>query len=276
MTHLLVKEENTQSHRKGMKIFTPVTVIECPPLKTYSVRYYANNDDGDLRLVSEIFAKKVDKELGRKITPSKKEGKAPEYFDLVRITVYTQPSITGIGKKKPDIVEMEVGGKDMKEKAAFAESLLGKEVRISEVFKAPQYVDVHAVSKGRGFSSANRKFPSIKRLQHKSEKGRKGIGTLGPWHPNKVRFSVAQAGKWGYLLRTEYNKISLKIGNKPEEINPAGGFVRYGIVKNDYILVKGSVPGAVKRPITITEAIRPKEKLYGQPVLYTSLESKQR
>ena len=276
MTHVLLKEENAQSPRKGMKVFAPVTVIECPPMRAYSVRYYSFNDDGDLKLLSEVFAPKVEKELRRKIIPSKKQCKAPESYDLVRVTVYTQPKFAGIGKKKPDMVEMEVGGKDVKERAAFAESLLGKEIKIADVFKAPQAIDVHAVSKGKGFSGSNKKFHSIKSLQHKSEKGTRGIGTLGPWHPNKVRFSVAQAGKWGYLLRTEYNKVSLKIGTKPEEINPKGGFVRYGIVKSDYLLVKGSVPGAVKRPVTVTEAIRPKSKMFPQSIQYTSLESKQR
>jgi len=276
MTHFLVKESNPNSHRKNMEVFTPATVIECPPLKVYSVRYYAQNEDGDLKLVSEVFSKKVDKELGRKIRNSKKENKAPEHFDRVKITVYTQPKLMGIGKKKPDMLEIGIGGKDLHEKSAFAQSLLDKDVRVSEVFKDPQHVDVHSVSKGHGFSGANTKFPSIKKLQHKSEKGTRGIGTLGPWHPNKVRYSVAQAGKWGYHLRTEYNKITLKIGSKPEEINPKGGFIRYGLVKTDYLVIKGSLPGPAKRPVAVCEAIRVKKKLYAMPVTYVSLESKQR
>lgn len=276
MTHVLIKEANPNSHRKNMDVFTPVTVVECPPLKVYSVRYYAQDEDGFLRLVSEIFSKKVDKEFVRKTRHSPKENKSPEQFDHVKITLYSQPKLTGIGKKKPDIVEFSIGGKDLHEKAAFAQSLLDKELRVSEVFKEAQFVDVHSVTKGKGFSGANKKFPSIKRLQHKSEKGTRGIGTLGPWHPNKVAFTVAQAGKWGYHRRTEYNKITVKIGSKPEEINPKGGFVRYGFVKNDYLLIKGSLPGPAKRPVSISDAIRPKKKMYAQVSTYTSLESKQR
>lgn len=275
MTHLLVKEENPNSPRKNLDVFTPVTIIECPPLKVCSVRYYTTDEDDDLKLTSEVFAKKTEKELARKTRPAKAEHQAPEQFDMVKVAVYTQPKLTGIGKKKPDVVEIAVGGKNLQEQSSFALSLLDKPIKVSEVFHDAQFVDVHAVTKGHGFSGVNKKF-GVKRLQHKSEKGTSGIGTLGPWHPNKVRFSVAQAGKFGYHLRTEYNKICVKVGTSPEKINPKGGFVHYGVVKNDYLLIKGSVPGAVKRPITVITALRPKEKMYNQTVNYTSLESKQR
>src|SRR3989344_2912380 len=227
MTHLLIKESNPNSHRKNMDIFTPVTVIECPPLKVYSVRYYAQQEDGELRLVSEVFSKKVDKELTRKIRVSKKEHNVPEHFDSLKVSVYTQPKLTGIGKKQPDLMEFSVGGKDLQEKSAFAQSLLDKEIKVSEVFKEVQFVDVHSVTKGKGFSGVVKKF-GVKPLQHKAEKARRKVGTLGSWHPNKVQYTVAQSGKWGYHLRTEYNKTTVKIGNNPKEINPAGGFVHYG------------------------------------------------
>ncbi len=275
MTHLLVKETNPNSHRKNMDVFTPVTVIECPPLKVYSVRYYAQNEDGDLKLVSELFSKKVTKELERKFKPSKKDNKAPVHFDAIKITVYTQPKLTGIGKKQADLVELSVGGKDLQEKSAYAQSLLDKDIKVSEALKEAQFVDIHSVTKGKGFSGVVKKF-GVKRLQHKAEKARRKVGTLGSWHPNKVLYTVAQSSKWGYHLRTEYNKITLKIGTNPKDINPAGGFIRYGLVKNDYVLLKGSIPGPTKRPVAFSEAIRTKKKIYNMPITYTSLESKQR
>ena len=82
-------------------------------------------------------------------------------------------------------------------------------------------------------------------------------------------------GKMGYHTRTEYNKLFVKIGNNPSEINPKGGFNHYGLIKNDYVLLKGSVPGAIKRPIEITEPVRSNKKA-PQPlqITYISLESK--
>ena len=55
------------------------------------------------------------------------------------------------------------------------------------------------------------------------------------------------------------------ISNPEErEINPAGGLVRYGVVKSEYILISGSVPGPKKRLIRFTTAIRPKLKFNTQ------------
>ena len=276
MTHLLLKEENKGSPRDGMNVFTPVTVVECPPMKVYSIRFYKRDDNGDLKIISEIFSKKVDKEFERKAKSSKKENKEPEVFDRVTVSLYSQVKLTGIGKKKVDLVEMHVGGKDLKSKAGYAMSLLDKEVKVSDVLKDSQFVDVHSVTKGKGFCGVVKKF-GVKIMQHKAEKTKRGIGTMGSWTPSQVTFKTPQTGKFGYHLRTEYNKINIKVGDKPEEINPKGGFVRYGFVKNDYILIKGSIPGAAKRPITVTEAMRTKanQKITAKNIVYTSLESKQ-
>jgi len=37
--------------------------------------------------------------------------------------------------------------------------------------------------------------------------------------------------------------------------NSMGGFVHYGIVKNDFVLVKGAVPGVKKRVITLRKSM---------------------
>jgi large subunit ribosomal protein L3 len=274
MTHVLVKESNSNSPRKGLDVFTPVTVVECPPVKVYAVRYYKQAEDGTPKIISEIYSKKVEKEFVRRQSACKKINKVPEEFDRVVILVYTQPKLTGIGKKKPDMIELEVGGKDLQDKSTYAQSLLDKEIKISEVFKDFEFVDTHSVTKGKGFSGVVKKF-GVKTLQHKSEKTKRGIGTMGAWTPKSVSYHICQPGKWGYHLRTEYNKTTIKISNKPEEVNPKGGFPQYGLVKNDYVLIKGSISGARKRPITITHATRIKNKMHSSPVTYVSLESKQ-
>lgn len=40
-------------------------------------------------------------------------------------------------------------------------------------------------------------------------------------------------------------------------INSMGGFVRYGEVKNDFLLLKGSVPGVKKRVMTLRKSLYP-------------------
>ena len=55
-----------------------------------------------------------------------------------------------------------------------------------------------------------------------------------------------------------YNNFILKISNiNTENINPNSGFLNYGIIKNDYIVLKGSIPGAKKRAILLKNPIRP-------------------
>ena len=73
-------------------------------------------------------------------------------------------------------------------------------------------------------------------------------------------YRIAHAGKMGYHTRTEHNKLILKISDNVDEINPKGGFINYGLVKNNYILVKGSVAGHKKRLIRLNLAMRPNEK----------------
>ena len=94
MTHLIINDNSKNSTTKGMDIFCPVTIIECPPLKTASIKFYKNTING-LKLVSETLADNLDKELARKIAlPKKKESKESKDFDFLRLLVYTQPKLT--------------------------------------------------------------------------------------------------------------------------------------------------------------------------------------
>ena len=83
----------------------------------------------------------------------------------------------------------------------------------------------------------------------------------------------------GYHKRTEFNKKVLKIGDASEVdlVNPDGGFIKYGLVKNDYVLVKGSLPGPTKRLVILRQAIRPKkaDDAAAPQINYISTSSKQ-
>jgi len=67
----------------------------------------------------------------------------------------------------------------------------------------------------------------------------------------------------------------LKIGEDANDVNPEGAFINYGIVKNPYILIKGSVGGAKKRLIIFKKASRKKKAVALPTVEYASLGSKQ-
>ena len=262
MTHIGFIDNKKTTLTKGEEINCPVTVIECPPLKTSSIRFYKKTNSG-LKIVSEIFAEKLDKELERKINISKKKKRKIEDikdYDDLRILAYTQAKLTTIGKKKPEIFEIAIGG-DKEAKLAYAKNILGKEISIKDVFKEGQQIDIHAITKGKGFQGAVKRF-GIGLKHHKSEKGRRTPGSLGGWKAQgHFLYRVAHAGQLGYHLRTVYNNWLLKISDKPGEINQKGGFLHYGIVKNPYILVKGSIAGPVKRLVRMVTSIRPNRKI---------------
>ncbi|MFX0103253.1 MAG: 50S ribosomal protein L3, partial [Candidatus Hodarchaeota archaeon] len=136
------------------------------------------------------------------------------------------------------------------------------------------FVDISATTKGKGFQGPVKRF-GIHRIQHKSRKAVRAVACIGPWHPARVMWTVPRAGQMGFHQRIEYNKQILKISEKGEEITPAGGFVNYGVVKGDYIMIKGSVPGPKKRLIRIRAPIRKEIEIDAPEITYINLHSQQ-
>jgi len=273
MTHIQVKNPNT---RIGGNIFIPATIIECPPLKVFSVRFYQSTPYGK-KVISELHSPKINKELSRKIkipkTP-KTELKNIDDVSDISLLVYTQPNLTNIGKKKPDLFEIMISGKDPQQKFEYAKSLLDKEINIADILKNYEFIDAHSVTIGKGMQGAIKRF-GISLKSHKAEKKRRSAGNLGAWTPSKVSWTVPQKGQMGYHTRTDYNKLILKISTAPEEINQKGGILHYGVIKNPYILLKGSIPGPSKRLIRLIPSIRNKKPAHPLEITYISQESKQ-
>ncbi len=265
MTHVLTVDWRKKTTTAGQEIITPVTVIEVPPMKVAGVRFYYRDMYG-LKSAGEVWAEELDAELKRKLAiPKEHHGRVPSEFDEVRIIAYTQPKlVSGVPKKAPDIMEIRVGGGTVEERKDYALNLLGKEISFSDFRTDGKFVDVLAITKGKGFQGHTKRF-GVKLLSHKNSKHRRMIGTLGPWHPDWVRYTVPQAGQMGYHQRTEYNKRIIKFVDFVEEggekklamdITPDGGFLHYGEVRNPYVLVHGSVPGPAKRLVKFRDPIR--------------------
>ena len=118
------------------------------------------------------------------------------------------------------------------------------------------------MTKGKGTQGPVKRF-GLKLRFHKSEKGVRGPGSLGPWHPARVTFKAPISGQLGLFSRIDSNLKLLSSGNVSEkDINPNQGFKNYGKIKSSYLIVKGSVSGPPKRQLLITPAFRPsKEQL---------------
>jgi len=259
MLHVILLDNRKGSPSFGQEIAVSATVLDCPPLKVLGIRAYESTTNG-LKVLSESWAKELPKDLVRKVkVVSKKEKlvKIENSLDKIsdiRLIVSTQPRLSGIGKKRPEVFEVGVGGKVSKEKLEFAKSLLGKEINAKDVVREGELVDTIAITKGKGFAGPVKRF-GVKIQTRHAKKKRRHVGTLGPEHPARVRWTVPQAGQLGFQRRTELNKRVLKIG-EGKEVTPKGGFKRYGIVKSSYVLLEGSVPGAKKRLVMVRPAIR--------------------
>ncbi|MCD6478194.1 MAG: 50S ribosomal protein L3 [Candidatus Aenigmarchaeota archaeon] len=276
MTTVFITDNKKGSPTQGQTISQAVTVIEVPPLFVLGLRAYSS----DNLPITEVYAKEIPKKLKKYIKAPKgvKKSKTKNLKDVknigkVRLIVSTQPKNTGLGKKTPEILEIEIGG-SLEEQIENGEKLLGKEINIDDVFKEGDFVDVIAITKGKGFQGVVKRF-GVKIRGRKDEEHHRQIGIMAPEGLARVPYTTPQAGQMGFQRRTEFNKQIYKIGEKPEEVNPDGGFVRYGEVKGKYILLKGSVPGPKKRMIILRTPIRSYKKGYPIDISHVSRLSQQ-
>merc|ERR1711933_640884 len=200
-----------------------------------------------------------------------------EYCDVVRVIAHSQvKKLKNLKMKKAHIMEIQInGGGSIEEKIDFGYKLFEKQITVNSVFHENESIDTIAVTRGHGWKGVVNRW-GVTRLPRKTHRGLRKVACIGSWHPARVQFNIAREGQKGYHHRTEIHKKIYKIGKqidydqdgKPinfeatteyditkKNITPMGGFVGYGIVKQDFIMIKGTCPGIRKRPITLRKAI---------------------
>jgi len=198
-----------------------------------------------------------------------------KYATVVRVLAHTQIRKLGLRQKKPHLMEIQVNGGTIPQKVDYAVSKFEKPITVSSIFKENEMIDVIGVTKGKGFEGVTTRW-GTRMLPRKTHKGLRKVACIGAWHPSRVNFSVARAGQYGYYHRTERNKKIYRIGNSikgeggkhvhnaitefdltEKSITPLGGFPHYGIVNEDYVMLKGAIMGPKKRVITLRKALLP-------------------
>ena len=265
MANTLYTDSRKDSSTRGMEVAMPVTILDAPPLKVAGIKLYASSAYG-LKDSTTILAETVSKDLSRK-TSAKPKGtkeklekaeKSLSSYAEIRLLVHTQPRMSGMGKKRPELFEVPLGGKP-EEQWKYAKDRLGTEIQAKDVFEEGEFIDVIAIDKGKGTQGAVKRF-GIKIRPRKSEGKRRHVGSLGPWHPARVLpGKIALPGQLGFQTRTEYNKRIIALGT--DGLSPKSGWEHYGLVKGNYIMLAGSVPGSRKRLIMLRKASRPPKKV---------------
>ena len=296
MTHILrdVDKPGSKAHKK--EVVEAVTVLETPPMMVVGLVGYKETNYG-LKPAVTVWAEHLNDEVKRRFYKNWYKSKkkaftkyAKKYADgqkeineqlekvkstcaVVRAICHTQIRKLKIGQKKAHIMEIQVNGGDVAAKVDFCVNLFEKQVPVDAVFTQNEMLDVIGVTKGRGYEGVTTRWGTT-RLPRKSHRGLRKVACIGAWHPAKVQFSVARPGQNGFHHRTEINKKIYKIGKVGEDsfkcntafdptdkdINPLGGFPNYGLVKNDYLLIKGQVVGTKKRCVTLRRTLIPQTK----------------
>ncbi|MCH6571365.1 MAG: 50S ribosomal protein L3 [Thaumarchaeota archaeon] len=256
-------DDREKTPNAGKQLVSLGTVLVTPPILVVGVRGYSKDPNG-LHAEFDVYAEDIPKQVSKHITLKNKEkalenaekilGRIKEIFAIVTIS----PNTVGLEQKKPYIFEAAVKGGDVQKQFTFVKDLLGKEVKIDQVFETGSGVDVAAITKGKGWQGVITRM-GVKRKQHKSRKSVREVGSLGPISPQNVMYTVPRAGQMGFHQRVEYNKRIMIMSNSDSEdfkINPEGGFKHFGLVKGDYVILKGSVPGTYRRLIKLRSQIR--------------------
>ena len=284
MTYVFTIEDRKRSPNFGKEVMRAATILETPPIIQCGIRTYTHTPYG-LQQLTEVWMKDPPPDFERALVLPEKFNteemlqKINQNLDkttTIRAIIATQPTLANLSKKKPEITEIEIGGGTIPQQLDYAKSLLGKTVTPEEIFKNGQFIDIAAVTTGKGWQGPVKRW-GVTILQAKGRKTKRGIATLGPWNPHHLMYSIPRAGQMGYHQRTEYNKRILKMGKDGKEVSVKGGFIRYGNLKGSYIIIEGSVAGTEKRTIIMRHPARPPKTVAEAPPLitYISLESPQ-
>ena len=193
-----------------------------------------------------------------------------KYCTVVRILAHSQMSKLNFRQKKAHLLEIQVNGGTVNAKVDWAVGKLESEISVGEVFQNYEMIDTIGVTRGHGTTGVVKRF-GVTRLPRKTHRGLRRVGCIGAWHPSAVKWTVARTGQFGYHHRTEINKKIYRVGaganrgvknNATTEadvaeknITPLGGFPHYGVVNNDFIMVKGGIIGTRKRPLTLRKTL---------------------
>lgn len=255
-----------KSHMYGKEVVKTCTVLECPDIYIVGLKLYSYQN-GALQNLTTLYSTEIPEKVMQYYKNILKSNKTINDIDRikdkiseVRAIAATQPYLTTIGKKVPDLLEIKIAG-NVESAIEYGKSLLGKPLSVDSVFKELQLVDIIGVTKGKGFQGVIKRF-GVKELPrwHKHRKGSRKVGSIGPIDPTLMRF-VPRPGKMGFHRRTEYNKQILKIDGNSTLVNPKGGIKHYGLIKNKYVILSGSVMGPPKRFIFLRYPIRPLKKV---------------
>ncbi|CDR37263.1 CYFA0S01e09054g1_1 [Cyberlindnera fabianii] len=290
MTTIVRDLDRPGSKMHKREVVEAVSVVDTPPVVVVGVVGYVETPRG-LRSLTTVWAEHLSDEVKRRFYKnwykSKKKAftkyaakysqdgqqiekelaRINKYATTVRVLVHTQIKKTPLSQKKAHLAEIQINGGSIADKVAWAKEHFEKTVSVDSVIEQNEMIDVIAVTKGHGFEGVTHRW-GTKKLPRKTHRGLRKVACIGAWHPAHVQWTVARAGQRGYHSRTSINHKVYRVGKGEDKANgatefdrtektitPLGGFVRYGDIKNDFVIVKGAIPGTRKRIVTLRKSL---------------------
>jgi len=295
MTHIVREVDKPGSKVNKKEVVEAVTIIETPPMVIVGCVGYVDTPRGPrvLKTVwAEHLSEEIKRRFYKNWYVSKKkamtkaskkwadeDGKKEiasafatmkRYCTVIRVLAHTQQSLMRHhkqNKKKADVMEIQINGGSIDQKVDFAREHLEKQIPVETIFEQDEMIDCIGVTKGKGFKGVTSRWHT-KKLPRKTHKGLRKVACIGAWHPSRVQWTVPRAGQKGYHHRTEINKKIYRVGKgssnenaatefdtTQKTVNPMGGFPHYGVVKNDFLMIKGCCMGPKKRVITLRKSL---------------------
>jgi len=291
MTHIVrdVDKPGSKLHKK--EVVETVSIVEAPPMKVVGFVGYIETPRG-LRALTTVWAQHLSEECRRRFYKnwykSKKKAftkytknyesnkkmeaevkRTKQYCQSIRAIVHTQIEKLKIGQRKAHIMEVQINGGSISDKVDFVTKMFEQDVPVSAVFAENEMIDVIGITKGKGVEGVVARW-GVTRLPRKTHRGLRKVACIGAWHPARVQFQVPRAGQKGYGHRTEINKKIYRIGKADDKasaqtdadvteksITPMGGFPHYGVVNEDWLMIKGAIVGPRKRVVTLRKSLVP-------------------
>jgi len=291
MTHVVRGVDRPGALMHKREVVDAVSIVETPPMIVVGVVGYVETPSG-MRTLTTVFAEHLSEEFKRRCYKNwykskkkaytkyakkyEKDGgkeidqeldRIKKFCSVVRVIAHTQVKKLGLRIKKAHIMEIQINGGDAAAKVEFAKGLFEKEITVDTIFAKDENIDVIGVTKGKGFEGVTTRW-GVTRLPRKTHRGLRKVACIGSWHPARVSTTVPRAGQNGYFHRTEMNKKIYRVGKKGDEascqteadltkkgITPMGGFVHYGEVNEDWLMLKGAIVGVKKRPVILRKSL---------------------
>ncbi|KAL4693889.1 hypothetical protein H8959_013154, partial [Pygathrix nigripes] len=258
MIHIVREVDRPGSKVNKKEVVEAVTIVETPPMVVVGTVGYMEIPRG-LRTFKTVFAEHISDECKRRFYKnwhkSKKkaftkyckkwqdeDGKKQlekdfssmkKYCQVICVIAHTQMHLLPLRQKKAYLMEIQVNGGTVAEKLDWARERLKQQVPVNQVFGQDEMIDVIGVTKGKGYKG--------KSYHHRTE-------------INKKIYEIGQ----GYLItdgKLIKNNASTDYDLPDKSINPLGGFVHYGEVTNDFVILKGCVVGTKKQVLTLRKSL---------------------